>query len=663
MSNRSNRWFSRFAKRRHPGGRVPERSRPRTRLNIEPLECRLVPATFNVNSTADILNPPAGVVTLRSAIEQANATPGGNTIKLTVPGVYKITIPPASPDDTPAGENNHTGDFDILPGGGNLTIVNTSGGKVAVDGNHLDRVFDINPDATTAKFTVTMRGFTIQNGIAAPGDTATGTGGGIRDQGNVSLTLTHMVVTNNSASADGGGVAMENVVNSTYTLTINDSKITNNHAGDAGGGIETDGTGTVIINPGTVITDNTDINQGAGIYLDAIAPASANLTVKGAFINHNSSLGTVNGLGGGISNAGNGAVTIMQSTIADNFAATTGGGFSDENNGLGTLVVLNSLFENNTAAGNGGAIFASGPSTTITSTELRGNVSGHNGGGIFASGTTLILQNSTLANNTATGNGDGTGGGGGVELETTGAGSAGSHITDTTITGNRALNNAGANGGGIDAPASFTGDVKLLNDTINLNFADNGGGVFWAGTTGSNFVVQNTIIAKNTASTAGPAANNPAGMFTDMGGNLIGVSGAGSGNTGFTAASTQTGTVAAPLDPLLGPLQNNGGPKVGAKGHRITLQTEAPLSGSPAIGKGILNGAPPTDERGFPSVVNGKINVGAVSQADEDNDSDTGSAAMSGVARALAQQHVDAVFADDSDVTTNHKHAAHWWPA
>ncbi len=79
---------------------------------------------------------------MRSAIETANATPGGNTINLTVPGTYKITIPGAGED------NNATGDFDILPSGGNLTIVNTSGGAVIVNGNHLDRVFDINPANT-----------------------------------------------------------------------------------------------------------------------------------------------------------------------------------------------------------------------------------------------------------------------------------------------------------------------------------------------------------------------------------------------------------------------------------------------------------------------------------------------------------------------------------
>ncbi len=61
-------------------------------------------------------------------------------------------------------------------------------------------------------------------------------------------------------------------------------------------------------------------------------------------------------------------------------------------------------------------------------------------------------------------------------------------------------------------------------------------------------------------------------------------------------------------------MQDNGGPTIGAPGNTLTLQTEALLKGSPAIGKGILPGAPKTDERGFPSVTAGRINIGAVSQ-------------------------------------------------
>jgi predicted outer membrane repeat protein len=590
-------------------------------LAVEVLEDRCVPAVFNVTGLGDGLFPVMrtgpntfDAPTLRSAIEAANATAGNNTINLTVRGTYQITIPPASPDDTPATENNATGDFDIIPNasspaGSRLMIVNTSRGRVAVSGNGLDRVFDINPNNATppAGFTVVLKGFTIEDGIASPGDGAAGSGGGIRDQGNVNLTLTNMVVTHNSATADGGGLVMFNMTEGSWTLTIDNSVISDDHAGDAGGGIDTDGTGTVVIDNSN-ITGNTDINQGAGVYIDVAvnnpSPAGANMTMTNTIVSNNSALAfSITASGGGISNAGNGTMVIDHSTIENNFTGGMGGGFSDEN-GNGTLIVSDSLFLNNTASMNGGGIQEGGPKTTITNSEFKGNSSGGNGGALFANGTTLIVQSSTFANNTSAGNG------GGIEVETTGTRAAGSTITDTTITGNQALNNAGANGGGIDAVA--IGSLALLNDTINANFANNGGGAFWDGS--GAFSAQNTIIAGNNAN-FGPDAVNSASAFTDKGGNLIGVSGPNSGNSGFTAASTQTGTVNQPLDPLLGPLQNNGGPRIGARGTRITLETEAPLRDSPAIGKGILPGAPVTDERGFRTVVHGKVNVGAVSQA------------------------------------------------
>jgi hypothetical protein len=749
---------------------VNRAARRHRRPVVECLEERCVPAVFNVNSTADLLAPPAGVVTLRSAIQAANANADAtSTINLTLPGTYAITLPGA------AGEvDNAAGEFAIFSTNlatgtakTNLNIVNTSGGAVTVDGGHLTRVFDVNPSLqvgsvnitaggagftgasgisfsaptlasgiqatgtlivnagmvvgvtitnpgtgytasapptitftgpgagaagnvvfASPKIRVSLSGFTIQNGLAQPTDLAAGSGGGIRNLGNANLTLTNMVVTSNAASADGGGIVMENASAGTdflggstkWTLTINNSTISNNHAGDAGGGVEEDGSGTVNLNAGTVISGNTDVNQGAGVYLDGIANAvtgvtvtaggsgytsapivnfggpgtgasgfatvsggvvtsvtmtnsgtgytsaptvtfvggnpttvatgtatvvanqSANLTMTGTVVSSNTATGTANGLGGGISNAGNGAVTITASTVENNFAATTGGGFSDENNGLGTLNVSNSLFLNNSAVGNGGGIFVSGPSATLTTTSIQGNTTNASGGGLFDSGTTLTVTSSTFSGNTASGNG------GGIELQTTGSGANDSTITNSTIANNRALNNGGGNtGGGIDAPAGFTGTLTLADDTINGNFASNGGGVFWQGTPGSAVTVQNTIIAKNVATTTGPDANNnnPAVPFTDNGGNLIGVSGLGSGNTGFIAATTQKGSTASPLDPLLGPLQNNGGPTL----------TELPLAGSPVINKGVNANIPAgitTDQRGFLRIVSGTVEVGAV---------------------------------------------------
>src|SRR5262249_25866255 len=112
---------------------------------------------------------------------------------------------------------------------------------------------------------------------------------------------------------------------------------------------------------------------------------------------------------------------------------------------------------------------------------------------------------------------------------------------------------------------------------------------------------QNTIIARNVASTAGAdlarAANE---VFMDRGGNLIGdVSTA---NVPFgTDPTSQLGTTAKPIDPLLGPLQNNGGPTTGFAA--LALPAIAPLPGTRATDRGGSAGSvaaiPGTDERGL----------------------------------------------------------------
>ncbi len=631
--------------RKKPAGRVGSGQRAKTQLGIENLEDRTVPAVYKVLSLADntgavITAGHAGTAqdpflapSLRSAISAANATPGADTIQLAVAGKYKITLAGANED------NNATGDFDILAAGGDLKIVNISGGNAIIDGNHLDRVFDINPnpDPATPKFTVTLSHLTVQNGYVNTPDNPTGSGGGIRDSGNASLTLNSDVIQNNTSTQDGGGIVFENTVSTPWTLTLNATTIRNNHAGDAGGGIDTDGSGFVNINAGSVITGNTTVNQGGGIWLDAVQAVGANgtlfqtatLNVTGATISNNHSGAT----GGGIGNAGMGAVTITDSTLSGNQTLGNGGGYGSEN-GQDTLTVQNTLFLGNSAAGNGGGVFEGGPNATIRSSTFRDN-SAQEGGGLFAdTPTTLLLTNDLFTQNIAAVQGGGleadgplttglnlefldndagtagggmefmgttlnltgvtfaenssNGTGGGLEFNGSGNGPQESHITNATFFGNSAL---GGTGGGIDFPDSL-GGLLLINDTISGNLATGaGGGVYWAGNDQSVFFTENSIFAGNSGGTGGDVVN-PAGTIEDVGGNVVGNS---AGSNGFTNQATQLN-----VDPHLDSLDNNGGPQVGSSGDSMTLETQALLAGSPATGRGVnVFLTPGTDERGF----------------------------------------------------------------
>ncbi len=121
--------------------------------------------------------------------------------------------------------------------------------------------------------------------------------------------------------------------------------------------------------------------------------------------------------------------------------------------------------------------------------------------------------------------------------------------------------------------------------------------------------VQNTIVAGNNATNTGPDITNTNGAgFTSLGGNIIGA-----GNGNFSQPSDQNGTPANPLNPLLGPLQDNGGPTIGSPGMSVVLYTEAFQRGSVALGKGVATGAPPVDARGFarPDLAGEAVDVGA----------------------------------------------------
>ena len=128
------------------------------------------------------------------------------------------------------------------------------------------------------------------------------------------------------------------------------------------------------------------------------------------------------------------------------------------------------------------------------------------------------------------------------------------------------------------------GQVTLTNSTVSNNYANLSlGGIWGSGTIG------NTILNNN-------SDTNLSGNFTSLGYNLSSDDGGGYLNEPGDQIDT---------DPMLGPLQNNGGPTL----------THALLPGSPTINAGDPNFAPPPfyDQRGSPfvRVFNGRIDIGS----------------------------------------------------
>ncbi|MGB7711304.1 MAG: DUF4347 domain-containing protein, partial [Microcoleus sp.] len=247
----------------------------------------------------------------------------------------------------------------------------------------------------------------------------------------------------------------------------------------------------------------------------------------------------------------------------------------------------------------------SGGDLTLNNLTLQNGKVAKGGGAIFVNGGNLTLNNSTLSNNQVTGDNDSAGGGGAL-LVSFGMGSA-TNINNSTFSGNKSEGYGGA--------LSNLGTTNLLNSTLTNNTADSnnsnasnntsdlGGGIYH---TSGTISLKNTILAKNYRSSTITPITSPdiyslgSAMWTNGGGNLIG------DNTGVTTfpPGPLIGTAAAPKDPQLGPLQDNGG----------LTQTHALLLGSPALdaGNNTNVAALTTDQRGLVRPYNTTVDIGAL---------------------------------------------------
>ncbi|MGO9471160.1 MAG: choice-of-anchor Q domain-containing protein, partial [Isosphaeraceae bacterium] len=359
----------------------------------------------------------------------------------------------------------------------------------------------------------------------------------------------------------------------------------------AGDTIEFDLTPGHVTSPITLTSGELEITENLTID----GPGAGTLTISG---DSNSRVFQVSG---GVT------ATISGLTIKDGKAALSGGGIG---NG-GSLKLTDDVFTSNSATGAGGAIYNSAGSLFMTGCSVTGNKAADgDGGGIYVAAGMVTIQGSTIDNNNA-----GAQFGGGI-----------SNLGTLTVTNSTIANNSAADGGGIFNTFSSTltatnsticdnnssvdgggifnfGSMTVTNSTIAGNSASQeGGGIVAINPGGIPVVVTfaNTIIAGN--SLIGPVAGEGPDFFgqvtNDLGYNLIGDA---SGSTGFTQPSDLLN-----VNPLLGPLQNNGGP----------TETVALLANSPAIdaGSNSIPGVtiPTTDQRGAlrgPAGLNAGANV------------------------------------------------------
>ena len=333
--------------------------------------------------------------------------------------------------------------------------------------------------------------------------------------------------------------------------------------------------GTVNIERLTISGGDAHFDYGGGILND-----QSTLTLTNCSVVDNVAYSG----GGGIYNNDGGSVTIVNSIISDNSAAggkyPYGGGVAG-----GSLTITNSTISGNSAAGSGppccigtgGGIAGGG---TITDSTITGNYAGLDGGGISGGGT---ITNCTINNNGA--------GGGTNYLPGTGGGiSGGGTITNCTISGNSVFGDP-FKGAGLGGGFYAVGTATISNSTFSGNYISYGfgGGIYNRAT----LEIGNTILNRGVF---GENVFNNGGTITSAGYNLSNDDGGGYLNGPGDLINT---------DPLLGPLQDNGGP----------TQTHALLPGSPAVDAGDPSFAPPPwyDQRGanFYRLRNDRLDIGS----------------------------------------------------
>lgn len=562
-----------------------QRGVPRERIGATDMGAYEVEATFPsqglvVSTLGDVVDGvfAPGELSLREAVSLANELDGDNYITF---------------DDTLSGQT-------ILLSGVELIITDTVdidasalAAPVAIDAQQNSRVLHF----VGGDIDLSLSHLVVQNGRTTG---ALGHGAGIYFSASGNLEINSSVIRDNSilGQAAGGGIALAPIGIGTKTLF--DTTVTGNTSDGSGGGIAAFFSNLTITD--SLISGNSSgdsvvpgLNKyGGGLYVD-----EGEVTISGSTISENTNW-SLYGDGGGIA-VHRGELTMTDSTVNGNRIE----GFSSDGAGISAfnsdVTLTRSSVSGNRFSDpdllipqSGAGFWSSGGTLTLNNTSVRRNegngvvarystltiddsvISENVRSGISAIGTSLLLTNTTVSNNT---NQDyefngvpGVSPGYGIDF----LGSTLS-LLNSTVTGNEST--------GVNAP--YTDISNLGPSTIHI---------------------RNSIVAGNLdQGLPRDIALEPEDTLT-INHSLIGVAddlGTIGGNVG-----NLTGTGTSPLDPMLGPLSDNGGPTL----------THALLSGSPALDAGdpaFDTNTNKFDQRGdgFPRIRGGVIDIGAFENA------------------------------------------------
>lgn len=377
----------------------------------------------------------------------------------------------------------------------------------------------------------------------------------------------------NLITLSGEGSRQLFIVNAGFSLTLHNITL------DSGNWT---GNGGAIANYGKLTLQSSTISnsraEGAGTLGGAIYNEGGSVALKESQLLSNSA----GQYGGGIASTG-GSLRVINSTIQENFAPTGGGGLWNAN--ADVTIEESHITENSAStegAGNfGGALYNVGQMIVRRSTIDYNSAT--DGGGIYSQGahSSLLVEDSTIKDNSVTS------GAGALQL-----GDGTISIVNTTVSGN----NAGIFAGGVEV-GSTNGSQTFQNVTIYGNSAPEASNFYQdSGEVILSPSLRNVIIANP----LGGGAN--CGFLradASLGNNL-----SDDETCNFTGAGDQQA-----VNPLLGPLADNGGPTL----------THLPGQGSPAIDAGDNAFCPAADQRGYVRPVDDICDIGAVDADGESN--------------------------------------------